>query len=626
MRGLKAWIISLLLAWCLPTAVWAHDFILERANWTDTAATATFEQARQQTYTPFDGVLSKGFGSQAQWVRLKIGAVDPQGPATLVLRIRPVFLDEVTLYDPVELARGKPPMVAGDHTEWAATDFESLHHTFTIAAQPQPREIWLRLVTTSTQMMYVEALSPKEFQRTEHSLWLGYDLLLALLVSFLLWVLMAWLRDHDPVNGLFVIRQAVFLAYTAVFLGYHRIVFDGVLSPVNQNHLYSWVVFMGTATSLAFEFRFLGEYEIPKWGRYILRSLLLCSVAVMVLMVFGHEAVALRSNMQLTGAIFLLLPTIALSIKGASTHPSTERYLLPKAAIVAYYLMLLVFFAMALLSNLGVVQGNNMSIYGVLLYGLYSGAFVSGLLIMRSRQRERLQQEIANQFQISRKQLEVETRYRQDQSQLLSMLMHELKTPLAIIDMAFRVHPGQVKTEGYIDRAIENMKSILNRCIQTDRLVDRPFAPQKNHFDVAVQLHQWLEDMPSAKGRCHISGLASAELVTDMQCVQIILTNLIENAVKYGANTSPIDVQLDDCKQTDGRNGWRVRVCNQPGQTGRPDADLVFTKYYRSASAQRVSGTGLGLYLSHNLAQLIGAQLRYCPDEQRVCFELWLPT
>ena len=99
MRGLKAWIISLLLAWCLPTAVWAHDFILERANWTDTAAAATFEQARQQTYTPFDGVLSKGFGSQAQWVRFKIGAVDPQGPATLVLRIRPVFLDEVTLYD-----------------------------------------------------------------------------------------------------------------------------------------------------------------------------------------------------------------------------------------------------------------------------------------------------------------------------------------------------------------------------------------------------------------------------------------------------------------------------------------------------------------------------------------------
>ena len=78
--------------------------------------------------------------------------------------------------------------------------------------------------------------------------------------------------------------------------------------------------------------------------------------------------------------------------------------------------------------------------------------------------------------------------------------------------------------------------------------------------------------------------------------------------------------------RADGRVGLCLGVCNVPGSAGRPEADKVFAKYYRSAAAQRQSGTGLGLFLSHNLAQHIGADLRYLPSETHICFELWLPT
>jgi signal transduction histidine kinase len=206
------------------------------------------------------------------------------------------------------------------------------------------------------------------------------------------------------------------------------------------------------------------------------------------------------------------------------------------------------------------------------------------------------------------------------------MLMHELKTPLAVIDLALKDRAATDKAQNYVGRAIDNMKSILNRCVQTDRLVDRPFDAHVQRFDLTQQLQQWLQDNPHAQGRMVLQVAAEAPVETDLQCVQIIASNLIENALKYGDSQLPVEVTLQPQPHADGRIGWSLQVRNACGVAGMPDAEKVFAKYYRSAAAQRQSGTGLGLFLSHNLAQQIGAELRYQPTDTHNCFELWLPT
>jgi signal transduction histidine kinase len=170
------------------------------------------------------------------------------------------------------------------------------------------------------------------------------------------------------------------------------------------------------------------------------------------------------------------------------------------------------------------------------------------------------------------------------------------------------------------------MTSILNRCVQTDRLVERPFEVQAQRFDLVQPLRQWLQDHKQAQGRVALTSLAVAEVETDLHCTQIIVSNLIENALKYGDPQQPVHINLQVQAHADGRSGFCLQVSNAPGAAGLPDADKVFSKYYRSAAARRQSGTGLGLYLSLNLAQLIGAQLRYLPTDSLIQFELWLPT
>lgn len=605
----------------------AADYILDKAYWTDTTGQASFAQARDATYTPYTGVLSKGFNTYAQWIRLRIDGVPTDGPDTLVLRIRPVYLDTLTLFDPSALSQGQVARSTGDLTLWQSSEFESLNHTFVVSAQPVPRDVWLRLVTTSTQLLHVEALSPRDMLRQEHGLLLVYSTLLALILSFLVWVLMAWLHDRDAVNGTFVLRQTVLLLYTASYLGYHRLLLADVLAPHLQDALYSWLVLFTTALSFIFEYRLLSEYVMPRWGHYLMRSVLSLSVVAILLILSTHKGAALHLNMFINAAglcTVLLLSFCVRPVVVDRDHPFM--YQLPTTVLRSYYLVVLLFLAISILPSLALLPGHILSIYGVLVYGLISGLFMSTLLIVRSRQMERIRQDVANNLFLSREQLVIEQKRRQDQTQLLSMLMHELKTPLSVIHMAMGTRSQDGRMSQYVNRAVDNIKGILDRCIQTDRMVEREFRLQAQRVHLSDQLKLWLHDRKEDIERFELLIAPGLTLTSDLQCVHIIANNLIENALHHGDPQSSVLVGLAAQTNDEGQMGLVLWVSNQLGLSGWPEADKIFGKYYRSNGAQRQSGTGLGLYLSHNLALRLGGTLRYRPDAQHIRFELWLPT
>lgn len=629
MTVFRFWFWITLKAFCLVLYAghaWAGDQILERAYWSDVTGQASFEQAQQQSYQPYTGVLSKGFSPHVQWIRLQIPGSDTLQSADLVLRIRPVYLDDIALFDPADPASLSGHRKVGDLSPWESTEFESLHHTFSIPVKPHPRQIWLRLATASTQLIHVEALTPREMLRTEHTLWLIYSGLLAVILSFLIWVLLAWLRDRDPVNGAFAIRQTILWIYTASYLGYHRSIATEAISPHTLDLLYCWLVLLTTGSSLLFEYRLLREYTLAWWGHRLMQLLVGTSAVAMGLLMLGYKWDALRLNMHLNAAALLVMLLVSLSLPSTSQQPErNSSYHLPKWALITYYLSILLVLALSILPSLGLVYGTLLSIYGVLLYGLISGLFMTGLLIVRARQSERIRQEVANHLFLSREQLAIETRRRQDQSQMLNMLMHELKTPLAVIEMSLQGIATDNRTQGFVGRSIRSMQSILERCVQTDQLVEQPFDLDNQRIDLAEQLGHWLHEHQDSN-RFDVKSTGPAFIHTDPHYMQIIVNNLLENALKYGDTVQNIHIRLSPQVHSDGRAGTTLQICNAPGTVGWPDADKLFSKYYRSATALRQSGTGLGLFLSHNLAQHMHAELRYRPQPTMICFELWLPA
>jgi signal transduction histidine kinase len=622
-------LITVLLA-LMPRGSWAQDFIQERAFWTDETGAATLAQAQAATYTPYTGVLSKGFGPQTQWIRLTIGAAPTpksNDMGQLVLRIRPVFLDRITLHDPASPTPSEGQRVAGDRTAWGEAEYPSLHHTFVIPAQDVPRQVWLQLRTSSTQLLHVEALSAQDMQRDELGLGLLYEGLLAAIFSLLIWVLLAWLRDRDGINGLFLLRQIALLLYTASYLGYHRLLLSSWLTPAQLDGGYNALVLCTSLLSFAFEYRFLREYRLPRWAHWLFGSIFPISVTAILLLLLGRVNLALNLNMAFNALGLCVAMLVSWGIRPQAPLPTQAyAYVLPKYLVVGYYTVLSCVLALSVLPSLGVFWGTIGSIYGVILYGLIAGILMSCLLIMRSRRIQNMQLELANHLFLSREQLALEQQRRQDQSQLLSMLMHEIKTPLSIIDMAVSPTRSDGRTTDYVNRAVTSIKDILDRCIQTDRMAEGEFVLQKRRVQASELVQQSLSDR---KGRAErFAGAITPDLAidTDVQCFQIIVNNLLENALRHGDVASTIEVRLLRQPNEQGQPGVALQVLNRPGASGWPDADRLFSKYYRSGAAQSKSGTGLGLYLSHTLAKKLGGGLRYFPENERICFELWLPT
>ena len=61
-------------------------------------------------------------------------------------------------------------------------------------------------------------------------------------------------------------------------------------------------------------------------------------------------------------------------------------------------------------------------------------------------------------------------------------------------------------------------------------------------------------------------------------------------------------------------------VSNVKGAAGHPDPAKVFERYYRSPAASGISGTGLGLWLSQQLAERLGTKIQLTLEADRVVF------
>jgi len=608
---------------CAAFASIANDHIITRGYWQDDTTRANFEQAKEQKYTAYDGVLSRGYTQSAVWIRLDV--VPPAGADKLVLRIRPVYLDEITLFDPLD-SSGETRKV-GDTSSNEDNEFQSLTHTFVIPAGDKTRTVWIRVKATSTMLVNVEAFTPEEMLQSEFDLQLKYFSVLAVVAMFMLLVLINWFNYRESLYAFFVVRQVYYFFYTASLFGFHRYVFSGLLTPSSLDALYSWIVVGATAISFAFEYRFLSEYSPPKWAKFVLKGLFVWSLCMVGLMLFGYVYQALKFNMLLnTVGIVTLLVLSAVFIDDKKSESSAIASLLSKRMVVGYYLLVNLVLIFSLMPYLGLMKGNEFAVNGLVFYTLCSGLVMTLLMQLRASKIRNAQHVFEQELLISKKQVELEKNRREEKTHLFHMLMHELKNPLSIIDMALLAKNDLEKTSTYVSRAVNNMKAILDRCVRADKLTEGNVVINKAQIEVNQFLRDMLNTSSRSEDRIVFDCVGSLTINTDAQFLEIMLGNLMDNAVRYGDQLMPVQIQTEMQLNASGVRGVNITVSNRPGAASWPDADKVFKKYYRSAGAEAQSGTGLGLYLVRALAVLVGGECHYAPDTKNIRFELWLPS
>jgi signal transduction histidine kinase len=219
--------------------------------------------------------------------------------------------------------------------------------------------------------------------------------------------------------------------------------------------------------------------------------------------------------------------------------------------------------------------------------------------------------------------LTLEIRRRDEQDRFMSMLSHELRTPLSVIRMALSGDTLAPGLRAPVQRAVGDMNDIIERTLQADRLQQGRISATPEPCNMESMVRSVVA-FCSAPQRVVLNIPDRVDLHTDAQLLSVVLSNLIENGLKYGSADCEVVVSVAQSIYR-GQAGVGIAVVNPPGAAGMPDPRQVFRKYYRAPAAHGKTGSGLGLHIAAGFAAKLGGRLSYVPTADKVKFELWIP-
>jgi hypothetical protein len=220
-------------------------------------------------------------------------------------------------------------------------------------------------------------------------------------------------------------------------------------------------------------------------------------------------------------------------------------------------------------------------------------------------------------------------------NELITNIAHDLRTPLTSIigylELLSRKQDLSEETrEKYLEIAYtkaRKLQQLINDLFSLTKLSYGKMAMSVSAIDIVKLLEQLLMEFypnfEQAGLTYELESSVSALMITaDPKLLARLFDNLINNAIKYGAEGKRIRVSIRDGEET-----VTVRVVNY----GRiiPAAELphIFEKFYRvDQSRSSVSGgTGLGLAIARNIAQIHGGEISVTSDLSGTAFQVVLP-
>jgi signal transduction histidine kinase len=204
-----------------------------------------------------------------------------------------------------------------------------------------------------------------------------------------------------------------------------------------------------------------------------------------------------------------------------------------------------------------------------------------------------------------------EVRLNERQSNFVSAVTHELKTPVASLklyldtlrlrDLPEARRDDFYKTMGQdLDRLNATINSVLHAAMYTDRHVEDP-QPVDIARVASRAIDLTLTRNQLSKEAIRYHGPECLMIRGDGAALETAVLNLLDNAVKYSKDKVSVDVEVD----ADPTHRARIRVRDQGIGMNRAHLRFIFNRFYRIGSEVRRSrpGTGLGLFIVRSVVK-----------------------
>jgi signal transduction histidine kinase len=191
-------------------------------------------------------------------------------------------------------------------------------------------------------------------------------------------------------------------------------------------------------------------------------------------------------------------------------------------------------------------------------------------------------------------------RFISDRVRVLAAMSHDLKTPITRMRLRTEMlEDGAVRAK--FARDLEEMESMVTQALEFMR--DSSADETVRQVDVMALLETLQSDYRDSGKSVEIAGRIAQPFAARPLALRRCLTNLVENAVRYGG-TAMIEVE-------EGAREIAVRIRDRG--PGVPEAELeqVFEPFYRgeASRSRETGGSGLGLGIARNIARAHGGDI-----------------
>jgi len=213
---------------------------------------------------------------------------------------------------------------------------------------------------------------------------------------------------------------------------------------------------------------------------------------------------------------------------------------------------------------------------------------------------------------------------------LISNITHEFKTPIATVSTAieaienFNVLDDKEKTKKYLNLSslqLKKLHQMVEKLLETATLDSEQLMLKKETIEITgiierlINKHQLL----SNKNIIFTTNVQPIFLNVDVFHFENCISNLIDNAVKYGGDTINININTI-------LNAFEISVTDNGNGIEKNQQERIFDKFYRvqKGNTHNVKGFGIGLYYCKKIIEKHGGILQLISSKNNTTFKIEL--
>jgi PAS domain S-box-containing protein len=217
--------------------------------------------------------------------------------------------------------------------------------------------------------------------------------------------------------------------------------------------------------------------------------------------------------------------------------------------------------------------------------------------------------------------LEKEKELNELKSRFVTTASHEFRTPLStILSSSFLLEKyndahepaKRIKHIERIKSAVNDMKSILEDFLSLGKLEEGIIKVNLQELSAEELLNEVsnivgdLKLMVKKEQKINLLHSGNKNVVLDKQLFKHIITNLIQNAIKFSSENGTIEINYETTAE-----GLRLAVKDNGIGISEEDQEHLFQRFFRAKNAVNIQGTGLGLHIVVKYLELMNGKITF---------------